>query len=80
MQRPPAATALRTRCAERTHAMQSMQFACMCAYAHVCAITCTFFSQNVCVRDDMVNKYERKQNLHCFLCRQLKDGGMEISM
>ena len=50
MKRTPVATALRTRCAERTRAMQLV---CMCAYAQVCANTCTVFFMRICVREDM---------------------------
>ena len=56
MKRISKATALRTRCAERTRAMQPMQLACMCAlcaYAHVCANTCTVLFMGSCVREDM---------------------------
>ena len=53
MKRISMATALRTRCAERTRAMQLV---CMCAYAQVCANTCARFSQSACVRDDMGHK------------------------
>ena len=50
MMRTPKATALRTRCAERTRAMQLV---CMCA-----SILAPYFSQNVCVWKDMRCKYE----------------------
>ena len=50
MKRISKATALRTRCAERTRAMQLV---CMCAYAHVCANTCTVLFMGSCVREDM---------------------------
>ena len=45
MKRTPMATALRTRCAERTRAMQ---LACMCA-----SRTCTVFFIGICVGKDM---------------------------
>ena len=45
MKRIPKATALRTRCAERTRAMQ---LACMCASS-----TCTVLFMDICVREDM---------------------------
>ena len=41
----PKATALRTRCAERT---RTMQLACMCA-----SDTCTVLFMGICVREDM---------------------------
>ncbi|WP_347282875.1 hypothetical protein [uncultured Bacteroides sp.] len=50
MKRTSMATALRTRCAERTRAMQLV---CMCA-----SILAPYFSQNVCVWKDMRCKYE----------------------
>ena len=44
----PKATAQRTRCAERTRAMQLV---CMCAYAQVCATTCTvLFTEHLCLK------------------------------
>jgi len=67
MKRTPMATALRTRCAE---CIRAMQLVCMCAYAQVCANTCAHFSQNVCVRDDMGHKYERKYRFFMGICIQ----------
>jgi len=49
MKRTPMATALCTRCAERTRAMQLV---CMCA-----SILAPYFSQNFCVWKDMRCKY-----------------------
>ena len=47
MKRTPMATALRTRCAERTRATQLV---CVCAYAQVCANTCTvLFTERLCL-------------------------------
>ena len=63
MKRTPKAIALRTRCAERTRAMQPIQLVCRCvlyAYAQVCAKTCALFSQNVCIRDDRGHKCNKK--------------------
>ena len=55
MKRTPEATALRTRCAECTRATQPMQLACMCAYAQVCATTCTvLFTKRLCLERNEV--------------------------
>ena len=45
MKRIPMATAQRTRCAERTRAMQLV---CMCA-----SILAPFFFMEICVKEDM---------------------------
>ena len=47
MKRTPMATALHSYCAECTRAMQLV---CMCAYAQICANTCTvFFIECLCL-------------------------------
>mgnify|MGYP007123080618 CR=1 FL=1 len=61
MKRTPMATALRTCCAERTRAMQLV---CMCAYAQVCADTCTvLFTERLCLeRHEVQVRQEQEWN------------------
>lgn len=50
MERTLTATALRTRCAERTHTTQHV---CMCADAQACANIFTLLFMGICAREDM---------------------------
>ena len=64
MKRTPEATALRTRCAECTRATQPMQLACMCAlcaYAQVCADTCTVLFMGIPVQEDVEVQVRQKR-------------------